>query len=126
MNNMNWNDPYWNRTNPMPWNNYGSTPTPIVPAQPNTNKIYVTSLEDALNRSSSRGSEMVYFHQDANEFYVVKTDMDGRKSWVGFQYVIPNQDANTPATKADINSLIERIEKLENKGEVKVDAQSNG
>lgn len=125
MNNMNWNDPYWNRTNPMPWNN-SYTPSPSVPSQPNTNKIYVTSLEDALNRAASRGSEMVYFHQDANEFYVVKTDADGRKSWMGFQYVIPNQDANTPATKADINSLIERIEKLEGKGEVSVDAKSNG
>lgn len=120
MNNMNWNDPYWNRTNPMPWNNS------YTPTQPNTNKIYVTSLEDALNRAASRGSEMVYFHQDANEFYVIKTDMDGKKSWMGFQYVIPNQDANTPATKADINSLIERIEKLEGKGEVSADGQPNG
>lgn len=96
-----------------------------VPAQPNTNKIYVTSLEDALNRMSPRNSEMVYFHQDANEFYVVKTDADGRKTWMGFAYSIPNQDATTPATKADLNAIIARLEKLESK-EVSSDAQSDG
>lgn len=91
----------------------------------NTNKIYVTSLEDALSRMAVRGSEMVYFHQDANEFYVVKTDMDGRKTWMGFMYDIPNQDTNLPATKADVKTLLERIEKLENK-EVASNAQSDG
>lgn len=95
----NWNAPNWG-------NSYGSP-------QQSTNKIYVTSLEDALNRMAPRGSEMVYFHQDANEFYVVKTDGDGRKSWMGFNYTIPNPDTNTPATKADLKELLARIERLE-------------
>lgn len=103
-------------------NNYG-WPSPMS-TQVNTNKIYVTSLEDALNRMASRGTEMVYFHQDSNEFYVVKTDFDGRKTWARFIYNVPNQDATIPATKADFNLLLERIEKLE-KGEV-TNAESNG
>ena len=125
MNNMNWNNqPYPRQDNfQMPRNDFVPS---YVNNQPISNKIYVTSLEEAHNRSSQRGSEMVYFHQDANEFYVIKTDYDGIKSWMGFQYMVPNQDANTPATKADINSLIERIEKLEGKGEVSSDGQSNG
>ena len=114
--NPNWGSQNWG--NPG-WDNRYSAP------QPNTNKIYVTSLDDALNRSAPRGSEMVYFHQDANEFYVVKTDLDGRKSWMGFAYAVPNQDTHTPATKADFKELLERIEKLEGKGDV-TDAQSNG
>jgi hypothetical protein len=64
---------------------------------------------------AARGSEMVYFHQDANEFYVVKTDGDGRKSWMGFNYTIPNPDINTPATKADLKEIITRLERLEGK-----------
>lgn len=124
MNNPNWQNPNWSPT----WNSptqfsYGAG---YSPAQPNTNKIYVTSLEDALNRAASRGSEMVYFHQDNNEFYVVKTDMDGRKSWAGFTYNIPNQDASIPATKADFKELVSRIEALEKKGQVTDDVQPNG
>lgn len=93
-----WNAPAWNTP-------YGQ--------QPNTNKVYVTSLDDALSRMAPRGSEMVYFHQDANEFYVVKTDGDGRKSWMGFNYTIPNPDVNTPATKADLKEILARLERLE-------------
>lgn len=94
--------------------------------QPVSNKIYVTSLEDALNRNAPRSSEMVYFHQDANEFYVIKTDYDGRKSWMRFPYSIPNQDSEIPATKADLNALMERIKRLEEKSEVNADAESDG
>lgn len=114
--NQNWGNSNWGASS---WG------MPYVAPQPNTNKIYVTSLDDALNRMAPKNSEMVYFHQDANEFYVVKTDADGRKTWMGFPYSIPNQDTNTPATKADIKALIERIEKLENK-EVASNAQSDG
>lgn len=114
--NQNWGSNSWN------------TPTWSAPygQQPNTNKVYVTSLDDALSRMAPRGSEMVYFHQDANEFYVVRTDADGRKSWVGFTYTVPNQDLNTPATKADLKEVLERLEKLEKKGEVISDGQSDG
>ena len=110
------------------WNGYGSSPWPNAnynPPQNSTNKIYVTSLDEALNKVAPRCSEMVYFHQDTNEFYVVKTDMDGRKSWLGFQYMVPNQDANIPATKADINSLLERIERIEKGGAIE-NAKSDG
>lgn len=109
--NASWGAPNWSQ--------------PYPTAHTNTNKIYVTSLEDALSRTGTRGSEMVYFHQDANEFYVVKTDVDGRKSWMGFTYNIPNQDATMPATKADLKELLSRIEKLE-KGEVTESVKSDG
>lgn len=93
-----------------------------------SNKIYVTSLEDALNRPSSPNTEMVYFNQDKNEFYVVKTDYDGRKSWADFQYNMPSKDENIPATKADFNALLNRIEELEKstRNEVTDNAESNG
>ena len=117
MNNQQWNNQPYSRHDNFSWG-------PSYQNQTTSNKIYVTSLDDALNRMAPRGSEMVYFHQDANEFYVVKTDFDGRKTWAGFMYNVPNQDANIPATKADFNLLLDRIEKLE-KGELN-NAESNG
>lgn len=120
MNNYNFNQSYSRHENFMPPISAYSSPRIV------SNKIYVTSLDDALNRNSERNSEMVYFHQDLNEFYVIKTDYDGRKSWAAFNYNVPNQDENLPATKADIRSLLERIERLEGKSEVTADAQLNG
>lgn len=114
MNNDYYNDPYW--SGPFGAHKHLGTP--------NTNKLYVTSVDDALNRAAPRGSEMVYFHQDLNEFYVVKTDFEGRKTWAKFQYLAPNPDLSTPATKADFKELMARIEKLENGGGS--DGQSDG
>lgn len=104
------------------------------PLRLSTNIIFVTSLEEALSKTTERPSDMMYFHQDKNEFYRVKVDMDGRKSWATFPYSSPNPDENTPATKADIQLLVSRIEALEaakeskpkKKKEVNDNAESNG
>lgn len=45
----------------------------------NSNMTYVTSLEEALNRNNYPGSENVYFHQDKQIFYRVRTDYNGKK-----------------------------------------------
>lgn len=92
------------------------------PSQPrfNTNAIFVTSLEEALIKTTERNSDMYYFHQDKFEFYRVKVDMEGRKSWAIFNYNVPNQEDSTPATKADILALVARIEALEVSKESKV------
>lgn len=95
--------------------------TPLTQPQPrlNTNAIFVTSLEEALIKTDMRNSDMIYFNQDKNEFYRVKVDMEGRKSWAVFLYTLPNQEDNAPATKADIQALVARIEALEGSREVK-------
>lgn len=100
---------------------YGGYTSPAQP-QPRlmTNAIFVTSLEEALIKTTERPSDMIYFHQDKNEFYRVKVDMEGRKSWAAFPYNLPNQEESTPATKADIQALIARIEALEGSKEIKV------
>ena len=99
------------------WNPYG----------PTTNMIYVTSIDEALMRTTQRNSESVYFDQDRPVFYRVKVDQDGRKAWQMFEYTQPNPDLNTPANKSDIAALLSRIERLEN--ELRKDTaneQSNG
>lgn len=94
------------------------------PAQPQprliTNKSYVTSLEEALLKTTERNSDMIHFHQDKNEFYCVKVDMEGKKSWAVFTYNVPNPDENVPATRADILALVARIEALESAKPAKV------
>ena len=78
-----------------------------------TNIVYVTSVEEALMRTTQRNCEAVYFHQDQPVFYRVKVDGEGRKMWQSFNYNLPNPDLTTPATKADLASICERLEKLE-------------
>lgn len=111
----------WMQQQPQPQYGY------VQQYKPVTNVSIVTSLEEALIKTTERNSDMVHFHQDKNEFYRVKVDNEGRKSWAAFPYNAPNQNDNTPATKADIKALIERIEALEgNKKEVIENAEPDG
>lgn len=91
-----------------------------------TNVIRVTSLEEAVMQTTRRPSDMVYFNQDKDEFYNVKVDVDGRKTWATFQYTLPNPDATVPVTKADFTLLVNRIEELERKIGGNVDAKLDG
>lgn len=78
----------------MNYNNYGygysnqyggyqPSVAPVYPAQqqvqPTTNKIYVTSLEDALQRYASPNSTMLYVLQDESAIFEVFTDIQGKK-----------------------------------------------
>jgi hypothetical protein len=93
------------------YGNYGqpSFNTPRI----NTNIIRVTSLEEAIMKTTERGSDMMYVHQDKNILYHVKVDFDGKKSWGEFPIQVPNQPDNSPATRADLEALIARVEALE-------------
>ena len=85
------------------------------PSQPNTNAIFVTSLEEAVMRTTARPSDMVYFHQNGDYFYRVKVDMDGRKTWAQYRYTLPDQTVTVPVTKADIQAIEDRLKQLEEK-----------
>ena len=122
------NSPAWQQS--PQYGNY-MTPPRLV-----TNATFVTSLDEALIKTTERNSDMVYFHQDRAEFYRIRVDTEGRKSWAVFQYTQPSQDDSVPATKADLNALLARIEELENtcstkaqpkkKKDVNENAESNG
>ena len=47
--------------------------------QPTTNKIYVTSIEDAMQRYASPNSTMIYVLQDESVLFEVYTDPQGKK-----------------------------------------------
>lgn len=119
MNGMNGMNNGFNSMNNPSWQSY--------PSQVVTNTSFVTGLEEALFKSNVRGSDVIHFNQDKPEFYRIKVDQDGRKTWQAFQYNVPAQDESVPATKADIQGLLARIEALENKSrEVVPNAESNG
>jgi hypothetical protein len=72
---------YGNQYNP--YGNYGGYQSTVAPSyptvQPTTNKIYVTSLEDALQRYASPNSTMIYILQDESVLFEVYTDPQGKK-----------------------------------------------
>lgn len=77
-----------------------------------TNKVLVTSLDEAIAKTSERNSELVYFDQSKPLIYIVKVDMTGVKSWAQLEYSTGVQDTNSPATKSDIAALTGKIEAL--------------
>lgn len=91
-----------------------------------TNVVKVTSLEEAVMQTTRRPSDMVYFNQDKDEFYNVKVDYEGRKTWATFTFALPNPEANAPITKADFSSIVERVSALEAKIGGTTNAEPNG
>ena len=92
-----------------------------------TNIIRVTSLEEAVMRTTARNSDMVYFDQDRDVFYRVRVDWDGKKSWAEFQFTLPAQADTTPLTREELKPILTRLETLEAKfKEVPEDGKSNG
>lgn len=92
------------------WTNYPQQTLARNP-YPFTNVAYVTSLEEALYRTTQYGSDMIYFHQDKNEFYRVRVETDGHKSYVVFSYTLP-QSAQ-PQEENTLEKLTARVEALE-------------
>lgn len=57
-----------------------------------TNKIFITSIEDAMARYVEPNSEIVYLHQDKPILVEVKTDMQGRKTCNVFDLSVHSED----------------------------------
>ena len=87
--------------------------------QMRTNKIFVTSLEDALNRYAEPNTIMVYRHQDEKYEYEIMTDSQGKKSYktlVLGDFSAQNSDKQqepTYASKEELYAFKSRLEALE-------------
>ena len=90
-----------------------------------TNVYKVTSLEEAIMKSNMRPSDTVYFHQTKNEFYNVRVDINGNKSWQTFIYNMPNAVENAPVSRADFDALIARVTVLEGKNTSETEGTDN-
>ena len=105
MNNMGYNAPMSGMQN---W--YGQSQ---YDGYSNTNVYKVTSLEEAIMKSNMRPSETVYFHQTKSEFYNVRVDINGNKTWQTFTYSMPDSGNNTSVSRNEFDSLMTRIMLLE-------------
>ena len=89
------------------------------PAPMRTNKIFVTSLEDALNRYAEPNTVMIYRHQDEKFEYEIITDMQGKKSYktlVLSDYIAPQTEKQVVQQQTpteEIEGLKVRIKALE-------------
>ena len=88
-------------------------PSRYVP-QYNSNIIRVMSLDEALMRNNVPGSENVYFDQDRDVFYRVRTEWDGRKLFGTFSYG-PEQPVASVPSAPDLNAFETRLKALEEK-----------
>ena len=88
-------------------------PSRYVP-QYNSNIIRVMSLDEALMRNNVPGSENVYFDQDRDVFYRIRTEWDGRKLFGTFSYG-PEQPVAPVAPAPDFNAFETRLKALEEK-----------
>ena len=89
------------------------------PAPMRTNKIYVTSLEDALNRYAEPNTIMIYRNQDEKFEYEIITDSQGRKSYKTLElgsYSVPQEEkkVETPIiSREEFEGVKGRLEALE-------------
>lgn len=126
-NNNNNYDPYGMNYAPANWSNpVNNVPNMFNGNSQNTNVLRVTSLEEAIMKTNARGSEMVYFHQTKDEFYVVRVDINGNKSWQTFPYSVPNANVNAPVNRAEFDALAAKLAELEAKLNGGVVNESNG
>lgn len=74
---------YGNYGNLGTYGNYQGYNASYTQPQPQlrTNKVFVTSLEDALSRYAEPNTIMVYRHQDERFEYEIMTDMQGKKTY---------------------------------------------
>lgn len=94
---------------------------PIVQPQPQlrTNKVFVTSLEDALGRSAEPNTVIVYRHQDEKFEYEIFTDMQGKKTYktlvlTDYSTAEPQRDESDILIPTEtLNAIEERISALE-------------
>lgn len=118
---------YFGRPNTQ-FNNFGNTPymgnfqpqmAQPQPMQMRTNKIFVTSLEDALNRYAEPNTIMVYRHQDEKYEYEIMTDSQGKKSYktlVLGDYSAQNSEQNenlNTISRDEFDAVKQQIKALE-------------
>lgn len=103
----------------------GFTPNPYMqpqmqqPVQPQirTNKIFVTSFEEAMGRYAEPNSIMVYLHQNQPIMYEINTDQFGKKSGVTYEYkpYTQTETKQNYATQEQLQGLQSQIEELKQK-----------
>lgn len=129
-NNYSGNYQQWAGYQPQQPYAFSAQPQPsMVAPMPKTNKIFVTGLQDAINRPAEPNSVLIYIDQDNPLLYEITTDAQGRKS---YQTLELRQNNPITATKeenptnystkdelavltAQMSAIAERVARLEEK-----------
>jgi hypothetical protein len=61
-----------------------------------TNKIFVTSLEEALARPAEPNTEIIYLHQTEPLLFQISTDLQRKKTALTFRLVAEEDKKNEP------------------------------
>lgn len=94
-------------------------PQMAQPTQMRTNKIFVTSLQDALNRYADPNTVILYCHQDEQLEYEITTDNQGKKTYKTLEirpYSAPQdtkQERTATISKEEFDAVKSRIDNLE-------------
>lgn len=86
---------------------------PSIP--PKTNKLFVSSLDEAMNRPVDFNSELVYFDTNRDLLYSIYTNEWGQKSFAIFDI---SHHVETPVNGTQdmsMSNILKRIEILEQK-----------
>lgn len=96
--------------------------SPQQPAQPQmqvqSNKIFVTSIEDAMTRMAMPNSEVVYLHQDKPLLFEIRTDAQGKKTPFVYDIVPHREEQPKEQPKVDyvsreeFDGLYEQIKEI--------------
>lgn len=117
------------------WNGYGyDMAPPMMPPynhnnrnnmyMPYTNKRFVNSLDEALSIRSEYNSEMVYFDNNQDVLYNIRTNGRGEKTWDIVDLSLrkdATQNPNDPITILNkrFDDLEKRLETIQNEYNVK-------
>lgn len=114
---------YFGRTNAPQFNSFYNNPyNPNFATQPpqmRTNKIFVTSLEDALNRYADPNTVILYRHQDEKFEYEITTDNQGKKTYKTLEirpYSAPQEEKDKQVavvSKEEFDAVKSRLDNLE-------------
>ncbi len=90
------------------------------PMPPRTNKIFVTSLEDAMSKPAEPNTEIIYLHQTEPLLFQIYTDMQGKKSASVFTLAVAQEKGPepNPVSRKEFDELKAKIEELTKGGNV--------
>ncbi len=91
------------------------------------NYISAPSLKDAIDMCRQPNSENIVFHESLPEFYNIRVDAGGNKTWATFPFTVAETvQNNAPVTRDEFNQLSAKIEALLGKISEGAEVTNNG
>lgn len=81
---------------------------------PRTNKIFVTSLDEAMSKPAEPNTEIIYLHQTEPLLFQIYTDMQGKKSASVFTLAVAQEKGQNSdmVSRKEFEELKAKIDEL--------------